>query len=240
MQIIEHFIKESAEWVMRGTRRQALGGVPKDLSHIIKQVRKSGYAVIDEFWPSDRCSEAVDAINRELSGSTKCHQWDDAEGSDHRLYYAERMGGLLDQFHGDSLIEAYRQSYSGVKHADKLLLAARLDYIAGNFGSGGGWHRDSPHRSQFKAIMYLSDVALENGPFEYLEGSHLVSQSLRMVSKGLSQPNQYRFSEQDIESIILFGQVSLRTFVAKAGTLLLVDTKGIHRGRPIKTGHAMH
>jgi hypothetical protein len=241
MQIIEHFVKESAEWVIRGARRQALGVVPKDLFRTINQIHKYGYVVIEEFWPSDRCSEAVEAINRELCSPTKCHRWDDAEGSDHRLYYAERMGGLLGQFHGDKLIESCRQTYSGVKRAEKLLLAARLDCTASNLGSGGGWHRDSPHRSQFKAILYLSDVYLENGPFEYLEYSHLVSQSLRMVANGLSRPNQYRFSDHEIESIVSSGEVIPRTFVGKAGTLLLVDTKGIHRGQPIRLGtrHAL-
>ena len=235
LRVIEHVLKESAEWILRGARRQALGEVPEDLLVTLKRVRQSGYAVIERYWPVERCAVAVEAIDRALLGVTGCHRWDDPEGSDHRLYCAERIVGEPEQFHRDPLIEAYRRAYSGVSQADKLLLAARLDYVTGNKGSGGGWHRDSPHRSQFKAILYLSDVAPENGPFEYIEGSHLVSESLRMVRDGRTQPNQYRFSEDEIARIVSCGAFP-RTFAASAGTLLLVDTKGIHRGRPIETG----
>jgi hypothetical protein len=199
------------------------------------KIHQFGYAVIPDYWPDNKCRDVIEKIEQELHDVSVCHRWDDAEGSDHRLYQAEKMGGLLEQFLNDPLIEQYRYAYTGVKNPDKLLLAARLDGVSGNRGSGGGWHRDSPHRSQFKAILYLSDVDSSNGPFEYIEGSHKVVNSLRLVLSSQSLPNQYRFTDQEIQNILSL-KFPLRTFAAKAGTLLLVDTKGIHRGCPITTG----
>ena len=233
---IEHIIKESAELIIREARRHAFGNVSDDFITLSNQVRRSGYGIIEGYWSSDRCREAVDAIDCELENTiTKCHRWDDADRADQRLWYSERMGGLAEEFHSDPFIESFRRAHSGVVKADKLLLAARLNAVFGNKGSGGGWHRDSPHRSQFKAILYLSDVKEENGPFEYLEGSHLVSDSLRMLAKKIVKPNQYRFTEEEIQLIVSSKKPPF-TFTASAGTLLLVDTKGIHRGRPISAG----
>ena len=235
MHRVEHIFKEAAEVALRGLYRRKSGRPPRDFAPWLDEAKARGYAVVERFWSSARCVDAIGQIDRELASDTTCHRWIDAEASDNRLYFAERAGGELELFFRTPVIESIRRDYSGVARAETILLAARLDYVVGNKGSGGGWHRDSPHRSQFKALLYLSDVEPENGPFEYLEGTHLAWQSVRLLLDGKCQPNQSRFSDEEVARLHAAGVVR-RTFVAPAGTLLLVDTKGIHRGRPIVRG----
>ncbi len=237
MQYFEHIIKESAEVVLRSLRRWKSGRPPSDLVPLFAQIRTSGYAVVERFWPAERCALAVQEIEGALADEqTKYHRWTDIEGADNRIYFAERAGGELANFHNDANIEKIRRYYSGVARADTLLLAARLAYVPGNTGSGGGWHRDSPHRSQFKAILYLSDVSVKNGPFEYIEGTHLASRSLRLLFERQCRPNQYRFSNAEADGMLAAG-LRCDTLTGAAGTLILVDSKGIHRGRPIERGN---
>uniref|UniRef100_UPI0040475499 phytanoyl-CoA dioxygenase family protein n=1 Tax=Polynucleobacter sp. TaxID=2029855 RepID=UPI0040475499 len=231
----EHFVKEFVEFVMRYFRRKLVGSVPHQHYSIINEVKLNGISVVEDYWPIEKCKQAIQAIEGELAGSTTCQLWVDTEGADHRLWHAERIGGILESFLNDIELEELRLYYSGVSKADKLLLAARLNFVPNNQGSGGGWHRDSPHRSQFKAILYLNDVGIDNGPFEYLMGSHAASKSFELLRIHQTHPNQYRFTDEEINAAINNGEVC-RTFVARAGTLLLVDTKGIHRGRPIDDG----
>lgn len=235
IKLVEHFFKEAAEWLMRATLRSAVRDQRVDLRCLNMKIHQFGYTVIEKYWSDKQCRDAIEKIEQELSNVSDCHRWDDEEGADHRLYHAEKIGGLLEDFLKDPFIEHCRYIYTGVKNPDKLLLAARLDATSGNRGSGGGWHRDSPHRSQFKAILYLNDVDTSNGPFQYLERSHKFSHSLRLVLRSLARPHQYRFTEEEIMRI-LSTKSPVRTFSGKAGTLLLVDTKGIHRGCPITLG----
>ena len=107
--------------------------------------------------------------------------------------------------------------------------------MAGNQGSGEGWHRDAFLR-QFKAILYLSDVAPENGPFQLIQGSHRRARVLRDMRAGRLKYTQYRLSDQEIERIIATEPQRKITYTARAGTLILVDTSALHRGQPIEAG----
>ena len=49
--------------------------------------------------------------------------------------------------------------------------ANKVKYNKNNLGSGGGWHRDD-FNFQFKAILYLNDVSMDNGPFQLIENSN--------------------------------------------------------------------
>jgi hypothetical protein len=231
----EHVVKDLVDAVHRTSLRTLLGNSPPEASEILSQLKNTGFSIVRNFWSPERCWQAIRQLDLGIESPAPCHYWVDPEGSDHRLWYAERLAGEMISFLDDPFIEIIRKYYSGVRTPEKLLLAARLSQTPENKGSGGGWHRDSPHSLQFKAILYLSDVTEENGPFQYLEGTHHASSSIQLLRKKLCHPNQYRFSEHEITRIIAEGVLS-HTFIATAGTLILVDTKGIHRGQPIQVG----
>lgn len=235
VQGVEHLIKEGAETVMRSVMRSGRGPAPEDVAKYVEQIHDQGYAVVERFWPADRCADVARNIETALTGENPCHHWADPEGADQRLYFAERLGGDFESYFNDLTINRIRKYYAGSAGGDQILMAARLGFVPGNKGSGGGWHRDSPHRSQFKAIMYLTDVGEENGPFQYMPRSHRSLSTVRLLLTKKCHPNQYRFEDADIEALKQQGEEVL-TFTAPAGTLLLVDVKGIHRGMPIKVG----
>jgi hypothetical protein len=112
------------------------------------------------------------------------------------------------------------------------VFSARLEYKEQNLGSGGGWHRDSI-RTQFKAIMYVSDVSSDHGPFEMIIGSHgIISKIMNYITshKGFAE---LRYSENYINKKYKGRE---RVLTGSAGDLLLVDTSCLHRGMPINAG----
>jgi hypothetical protein len=235
---LEHFSKESIEYVRRRILRLAIGKVPNEIEWIISKLKTQGICILQYYWDLGNCTQAVNRIESAIAHDKDCHHWVDPEGADYRIWEAEKLGGQFLSFLTDPFIEQVRKYYTGIANAEKLLLASRLSYKLGNKGSGGGWHRDSPHSSQFKAILYVSNVTDQNGPFQYIKETHKESSSIQLWWNHLCNPNQYRFTSDEIDNMIT-STVQIpkyESFIAPAGTLILVDTKGIHRGQPIQFG----
>ena len=106
-----------------------------------------------------------------------------------------------------------------------------------NLGSGNGWHRDSFSR-QFKAMIYLSDVSLDNGPFQYVEGTNNYANMSELTSYTKMPRLSKRHTAEEVDSYLQKSKKTdqLQTFDAKAGSLILFDSSGLHRGHPILEG----
>jgi hypothetical protein len=88
------------------------------------------------------------------------------------------------------------------------------------------WHRDFNDRRLVKAFLYLVDVDESMGPFEYVPGSAGDGPYASLWPwrpLGENYPSQEEFAARVPEA-------SIRTFTAPAGTLILCDTSGFHRG----------
>jgi hypothetical protein len=91
-----------------------------------------------------------------------------------------------------------------------------------------------------KAFLYLVDVGEENAPFRYLRGSHRdgpwrTRHAIEFDAGGTNGrfghffPQEIRAlqKQQGWEEVVCTG---------KAGTLILADFRGLHRGTPLKSG----
>jgi ectoine hydroxylase-related dioxygenase (phytanoyl-CoA dioxygenase family) len=88
------------------------------------------------------------------------------------------------------------------------------------------WHRDFDDRHLLKAFLYLVDVDAETGPFEFVAGS----------ARGRTAADFYPWYPgspaypPDREFDAAVDAADIKTFTAPAGTLLLCNTSGFHRG----------
>lgn len=202
---------------------------------ILSDISKKGVAVIPNFYSDEQCDNIANEIDSLIEKYD--HQVRREENnSDNRLYGAEILSDNIKLFHDNEMFEKLCQSYLKTPCTNQYTLAARLDYKEGNLGSGGGWHRDTPFKKQFKSIVYLSDVSEDNGPFEYIIGSHKNESYFNFLNHGIDT-SKYRFTEKELEKIDSLKDYQHEKFTAKKGTLILVDTSGIHRGMPIKEGN---
>jgi hypothetical protein len=133
------------------------------------------------------------------------------------------------------VLEGLYKKYVDRNQLNSFIMANRVTPKPGNLGSGGGWHRDSINRRQLKFIVYLSDVGSVNGNFQYMPKSHRVWDKLgqnRFLKKGLSE---YRYSQENIDTLVKNGN-RVDELTGSQGTLIVADTSGIHRGKPIVEG----
>jgi len=83
-----------------------------------------------------------------------------------------------------------------------------------------------------KVFIYLSDVNSSCGPHAYVSGSNHPYQNPTALIKCLSP--SLRINEADIS--LLYGEHSIKQHVGKAGTIIIEDTSGFHRGTPLQPG----
>ena len=103
------------------------------------------------------------------------------------------------------------------------------------------WHIDSA-KKQFKAFLYLSDVSMADGPFQYMPGSHIVDSRMQSVidrvNKQGVRPNAEGVRPSDVRPADMHGRMySQANYVGAAGTVILADTRGAHCGATPAAGH---
>ena len=99
------------------------------------------------------------------------------------------------------------------------------------------WHFDD-WKHRLKAFLYLSDVGENEAPFVYVEGTHHFHW-WRFLKEWeyYAHPKDKRkgyFDNDEFEAIQKEHNYNVRTCTAKAGTVILADTRGLHRGSLLK------
>ena len=196
-------------------------------------LRENGLAVVENFLSQEECAKLRTEMDIMCE---KDYVWRDEHNSDIRIHGAENVNKFFKNlFDRKNLFNVYKK-YIDKYSLHQFIMANRVSFSENNKGSGGGWHRDSVNRRQLKFIMYLSDVNDKNGCFQYVVKSHTLLNKFqynRILGKGLSE---YRYSNEDIEKLKQKLDIKIIDNVGKAGTLLIVDTSGLHRGKPIIEG----
>lgn len=214
-----------------GRSRQRLN-LTIDEKKLVDEIDQSGVTVIPNFLNNSECASLIDIFdNLEEKYSVSFE-------SDKRIFGIERISKLHNElFATNKMIKKVGAAAVNSELDLQCTLAGKLYYKDKNTGSGGGWHRDS-FSKQFKAIVYLTDVSEDNGPFQYIERSHQISQIHTVLFKMPKTKNaaSTRYSESDIRKIVDICKTRINTYTASAGTLILVDPRGLHRGMPIKIG----
>lgn len=204
---------------------------PKE-KEAITNLKSKGYHLIPGFTSREQCEKIIadiDGLHEKFEDRVQVSPG----GEDHRLFGSNHHSELIHEFYTHPLIHRVTSYFEKTEDYKGFTMAAHLNYTEGNKGSGQGWHRDRADRRQIKVILYLTDVTEETGPFQYFEGSHTPESVLHGVLDHGFQYNQNRFSDEEIEPL---DKSKLVTATAKAGTLLIADTRGIHRGAPIHKG----
>jgi hypothetical protein len=216
--------------IVRELRR--IGGAAQ--SAIVRTIRARGYYVAPDFLPSDVCAEFVAYIDELLARRPEKVQHEEAEGTsgDYRLFGAESESATLKQMVADNAwLRTIARRYLGEDVATHFVLANKVVHAPGRaVNSGAGWHRDSGRR-QFKAIVYLTDVGHDNGPFTIIPNSRDLQVPAREAAR-----NSHRFDDHTIHDLVKNSDAEILEMVGSAGTCILADTSHIHRGKDIERG----
>lgn len=194
------------------------------------RLRHSGCVVLEKYWTREYALQVKNKLE-ELHRRPEHYVLGDYRQDEVvRIYHVERLMPELREFRFDPFIASVANLYNGFSSYSGALVYQH-DTVFGSEKSH--YHVDSFSR-QFKAMMYLDDVDLGNGPFSYIAGSHKFRRRYfkkQLQSTSGQKPNV--FDKAEI-SDILDREVAV---CAQAGSLLLMDVTCIHRGTP-QTEHS--
>jgi hypothetical protein len=174
----------------------------------------------------DQLEAYIGEASTDLDGGAYLRVWG---GGDHdqgvrRIYHVDRLLPELGELRQDRYVLDIATAYYRVAFHSGLLM---FQHNLRSNHETRFFHVDG-FAKEFKAFIYLDDVDSGNGPFTYLRGSH--KRHLTRLRKQMlgRHPGDTSFSEDEVsslrdEEIQLTGQ---------AGTLILTDVRGLHRGSP--------
>lgn len=200
---------------------------------LYNELMTNGVAVIPNFYSEEECQQMREEVDR-LSAEKAIDY-----ANDKRIYGIQKLSDIFKEGHHDNkMFRKIGEAYVGDELILQSTMAAKIVPDAKEeFGSGGSWHRDSFSR-QFKAIAYLDDVDIDNGPFMYIKGSHTMDSIKKVIDElGDHTPGDYRYTNDEIEKIQTILGKEITYFTAPKGTLVLADIRGLHTGMPIKSKH---
>ena len=205
-----------------------------EISYYIDKLKKNGFVIIDNFFTKEKCKKIRENIDGFINSNPKLI-WVDKNKSDHRIYGAENISKEVKAFVEDfiNFTKLIGQNYTQQDIDLYMMMANKTEYKANNEGSGDGWHKDS-YSKQFKSIIYLNDVDENNGPFQIIKKSNT---NLFMLNLFLNMKNKYpstRFTADEILNVLKVKKEKLVDVKGSAGSLILVDTSYIHRGKPLE------
>jgi hypothetical protein len=142
------------------------------------------------------------------------------------LYMLERSQAFRDTWLDPFLLEIVAQ------HMD-LVPKLSEAYVRRNFPApyrtmNHYWHRDlNTPLYLLKIFFFLSDCGIDDGPHEFVRGSH--------ENLGVLNGRRY-FADEEVDRTYPPGSPERLVSVVKAGTVVIEDTRGLHRARLPKAG----
>ena len=204
-----------------------------DIGSAVKDIDRHGFHIVPGFWNKEKCQQVIQEIENYLVLPDK-KIWHDPLFSDQRIFGVDKISKYSKEFYEDLHINKTFDVLVPKFKRVGLVMGAKLQAIEGNLGSGQGWHKDSAREDQFKAILYLSDVNEKNGPFQYVDKSNRALHKMKMRFLCGSGKFQDRFDSEKEKEFL--GKEKTTVVTGFAGTLILSNTSGIHRGIPIIEG----
>ena len=202
---------------------------------ILATLRRDGVATIADYWSPDQCAQAreeLEGMLRQYPASVRKF----SNGADQRMFGVEMAGVATREFHDDPFLRSIGELVGGFGLYNFATLGARIDATPENFGSGEGWHRDA-FGCQFKAFVYLCDVTDRNGPLQYLSGSHRLWRVMLESALGrLPVPPESRMDAARMADLIGRQVFVPKQIEARAGTVILANTAGMHAGSRLLSG----
>lgn len=203
----------------------------QQVQYITESVRRFGLCVLPTFFEPMFCIEACKTIDTLLE-TGNCKIWQDQLQADTRIMGIEKLAPNLN-IYNIPLINSVITNLYGSSKLSGFVMAGRIRSLPGNLGSGQGWHRDSVGDNQYKALLYLTDVDEFHGPFEYYLNTFSERSMAAVERRYAIGRMQNRLSEHDVS---LLPAKRKLTLCQTKGTLVIANTRAIHRGAPILAG----
>lgn len=226
-------------------RFRQINSLKPNLNHpkykdILKELDTEGIVIIPDFISFDVCQGLVNDIERGFKDVKEGHykgkfQYDEAKLI--RLQDVDQMFESTKVFFENPFFDDLAKAYIDPRAHSYRREAELRDNNEINFQQGDIYHFDD-WRVRFKYFLYLTDVNENNAPFVFVKNTHKnyswkKKKNFEYESAGdTGSYGHYHPQEiRALKKIIPFEEV---VCTGKAGTLIIADFRGLHKGTPLK------
>ena len=208
------------------------------MDKILKELNTQGYYIIEDYFTNDEINEFKEEFMNILEKyKDKCqHQNSENLNMDYRLFGIENISNIVkNKITFNNYFNKIADKFTNdIQYTQGTLLTFLKPINGIEVNSGGTWHRDT-HKKVFKVLIYLNDVDENNGCFQFLTNSNVNKIGYPTTISSTTT----RYSNETIDNLIKTKGCQLLNMCGKAGTVILVDTSYIHRGKPIINGERL-
>lgn len=229
-------VKDDVRDAVRARRQPWLPELDDAQAKAVADLRRDGFAVVPNYWTPERAlamrdqleAYLADGKSRDFDEGAWLRFWDDRayDQGVRRIYHAERLVPELSPLRNDPFVLDIAAAYYGQPFHSNVLV---FQHNVQSNEHTRYYHVDSFVR-EFKSFIYLDDVDDGNGPFAYLSGTqknHRARLKKQVIGNGPGESDT-SFRPEEVKAS-LNNEVRV---VGSAGTLILADVRGIHRGTP--------
>ncbi len=204
----------------------------------VASLKADGFAILDQALPPETCDRLLD-FALQAPARIRLH-------SSNAVYARGKAQGVRYDFHADDVVnlpdvQALLSDGFLLRVAQRYLGATPLADVTSmwwhtNFQSEPDaeaaqfYHFDLDRPKWMKIFCYLTDVGPDNGPHCFVRGSHRNSG----IPWNLRAKGYARLGDDDVENT--FGKDRIEMFTASRGTILLEDSRGLHKGLHVRSG----
>lgn len=229
-----HYLRQTVELLPRQLRyRHQYYGMSQEVYDALETLKRDGIVILPEFVDPNAVTEMRRVVDESITqgrfryggGKIGFEEPPPNAGSIARMNVldATLCSRCFIRYALDDFIVKVVNAYLGLDSILAGIVAYRTQPTQTSPKESFLWHYDNTPL-QVKAICYLTEVAEDDGPLAFVTGTHR-----RRSVAATYEETRYDESKIPVEGRILC--------VGKPGTVLIVDTSGVHRAMPNKRGH---
>jgi hypothetical protein len=216
---------------------------PQEITRVTAELDQKGYFVFENALPTQLCDDLL-----RFALSQRCIQRAFGSNPSSEVpsyprqvpkavrYDFEEQQLINDMFvqrlMADPSIIAIAQNYLRCKPIiDVITMWWHTCYLKGpDKDAAQFWHFDMDRIKWLKFFIYLTDVGPENGPHSFVAGSHRRGGIPReLLNKGYA-----RLTDEEVNAE--YSSESIIEFCGSRGTVIVEDTRGLHKGKHVECG----
>jgi ectoine hydroxylase-related dioxygenase (phytanoyl-CoA dioxygenase family) len=222
---------------LTSTQRFA-GLAAEEIDHVVRQLREEGYCILSKSLDEQMCLEL-----EQIARTAVCELIDTKSNLTHSIYDESNPVAVRYEIPEDQIIQSSAAQRiicdSSLHEVAKQYLECEpvQDLVAMWWSTSINTEASSAAAQQFhfdldrikflKLFVYLSDVNENNGPHVYVPTSH---RNLPMLLRRDGRHSDQEVKEQYRREVSVTGE---------RGLVFLADTRGLHKGLPLESGHRL-
>lgn len=209
----------------------------KQINKIVSEIEDKGICVLNNYIEKKLINKIKLEISESLKNKNiikKLQIYDFNDQGIKRYLSADKLSKTANKLFYNSFFDEIAKHY-----VSKNVVAYQKMYeikgSEGKFATTDIFHFDD-WRKRFKVFLYLNDVGINNCPFCYIPKSiksdkKRILKEFEYVALGKSGSYGY-YLNHEMENLKKRKNYSEITVTGEAGTVILVDTRGLHKGNP--------